>query len=161
MAKTGVASDSRRASAASRSNSVASASTGMVLPMKQMEIFLRRQSLVTKDRARKEFAQTTVINGIQVQSKNIRSLRLRLFLIYFVRALITNTVSFVSLDSNLVVRFHLFDLCDRVSSNGSYRSWNDGLQGYLRDHLGIWCCGFVIGPSECRFEFLLYSVSSK
>ena len=113
VAKTGVASSSRRTSATSRpsqSNSIASASTGMVLPMKQMEMFLRRQSLVTKDRARKQFAQTTVINGIQTKPQNIRGLRLRLFLIYFVRALITNAFSFILLTRTWLFVF-IFLIC--------------------------------------------------
>ena len=113
VAKTGVGEGSRRASAGSRpsrSVSIASASIGMVLPMKQMELFLRRQSMVTKNLARQEFAQTTTINGIHGRPRNIRGLRRRLFVIYLVRALIKNGVSFLLLTRTWLFVF-IFLIC--------------------------------------------------
>ena len=53
--------------------------------MKQMERFLRRQSFVTKDRARQQFANTVVVKGQRSKPQHLRSLRARLFLIYFAR----------------------------------------------------------------------------
>ena len=113
VAKTGLGEGSRRASAGSRpsrSASIASASTGMALPMKQMAMFLRRQSMVTKNLARQEFAQATETDGVQVNSRTIRSLRFRLFVIYLVRALIKNGVSFLILTRTWLFVF-IFLIC--------------------------------------------------
>jgi hypothetical protein len=94
----------------SRSGSIASASAGGALPMEQMARFLRRQSLVTKDRARQQFATTMSRNGRNQKPQHIRSLRIRLFLIYFARAIIKHTLSFVILTRTWLFLF-IFLIC--------------------------------------------------
>lgn len=93
----------------SPSGSVSSGSTGG-LPMKQMERFLRRQSFVTKDRARQQFANTVIVNGTGHKPQRLTILRIRLFLIYFVRALIKHAFSFVILTRTWLF-FFIFLIC--------------------------------------------------
>jgi hypothetical protein len=94
----------------SPSGSISATSGGETLPMKHMERFLRRQSLVTKDRARQQFANSAIVNGTRHKPEHLRSLRLRLFLIYFVRALIKHTFSFVILTRTWLF-FFIFLIC--------------------------------------------------
>jgi hypothetical protein len=97
----------------SPTGSISAASGGETLPMKHMERFerfLRRQSLVTKDRARQQFANSTIVNGTRHKPEHLRSLRTRLFLIYFARALIKHTFSFVILTRTWLF-FFIFLIC--------------------------------------------------
>jgi hypothetical protein len=94
----------------SPSGSIVSGSARGTLPMKRMERFLRRQSLVTKDRARQQFANTIAVRGERHKPNNLRRLRLRLFLIYFIRALVKHTFSFVILTRTWLFVF-IFLIC--------------------------------------------------
>jgi hypothetical protein len=94
----------------SPSRSISSASTAGALPMKHMQRFLRRQSLVTKDRVRQQFANTVIVEGGRYKPQHLRKLRLRLFFIYFARALIKHTFSFVILTRTWLF-FFIFLIC--------------------------------------------------
>lgn len=85
-------------------------SRGGALPLRQVKSFLRRQSFATKDQARQQFANTVQINGTKTKPQHLRRLRMRLFLIYFVRALIKHTVSFVILTRTWLF-FFIFLIC--------------------------------------------------
>ena len=93
-----------------REDSISSAPGGAVLPIRKMHKFLRRQSLVTKNLARQQFANTTIIDGIQTKVKHLKLLRIRLFLVYFARALIKHTISFVILTRTWLFIF-IFLIC--------------------------------------------------
>jgi hypothetical protein len=92
----------------SRSESITSSGGG--LPMRQMERFLRRQSLATKDRARQQFANTISVDGVRHKPQHVKSLRIRLFLIYFVRSLIKHTISSILLTRTWLF-FFIFLIC--------------------------------------------------
>jgi hypothetical protein len=81
----------------SPSDSTLSAASGGPLPSKHMQRFLHRYSLATKDLARQQFANNAIADGSKYKPKRLGWLRIRLFLIYFVRALIKHTFSFVIL----------------------------------------------------------------
>ncbi|CAF4641428.1 unnamed protein product, partial [Rotaria sp. Silwood2] len=80
------------------------------LPIRRMERFLRRQSLVTKDLARKHFTDTTLLDDTNHRPRRLRYLRGRLFFIYFARALIKHTFSFVILTRTWLF-FFIFLIC--------------------------------------------------
>ena len=94
----------------SRSGSIASISSDGGLPMKQMHEFLRRQSFVTKDLVRKQFANRTIENGQLPQPQHLKRLRIRLFLIYFIRTLIKHTFTFLVLTRTWLF-FFIFLIC--------------------------------------------------
>ncbi|CAF0758888.1 unnamed protein product [Adineta ricciae] len=93
----------------SRVGSISSSASG-ALPIRQMKQFLRRQSFVTKDRARQHFANTAGSDENQDKSRNLRIIRIRLFLIYFIRALMKHTFSFVVLTRTWLF-FFIFLIC--------------------------------------------------
>lgn len=95
----------------SREGSIMSGSSGgHGIPIRSVHQFLRRQSYVTKDRARQQFANTVKTNGEKYRPTHIRRLRLRLFLIYFIRALIKHTFSFIILTRTWLFVF-IFLIC--------------------------------------------------
>ncbi|CAF4981014.1 unnamed protein product, partial [Rotaria sp. Silwood1] len=94
----------------SRLGSSLSLSTSGVLPMKHMERFLRRQSLVTKNLARLQFNTLASEDGTNRRPRRLRNLRHRLFLIYFARAIIKHTFSFVILTRTWLF-FFIFLIC--------------------------------------------------
>jgi hypothetical protein len=94
----------------SPSDSFSSPTSDNALPMRHMERFLRRQSFVTKDRARQQFANTVIVNGARHKPQHLRKLRIRLFLIYFARSLIKHTFSFVILTRTWLF-FFIFLIC--------------------------------------------------
>ena len=113
VAQTAVAEMARRKSISpprSRSGSTASAQITGALPLREMKRFLRRQSLITKDLARKEFAHLHETDGTAGQSKSLGALRTRLFLIYFIRALFENTFSYFVLTRTWLFVF-IFLIC--------------------------------------------------
>ncbi|CAF5180119.1 unnamed protein product, partial [Rotaria sp. Silwood1] len=94
----------------SRLGSSLSLSTSGVLPMKHMERFLRRQSLVTKNLVRLQFSNLALEDGSNHRPRRLRNLRHRLFLIYFARAIIKHTFSFVILTRTWLF-FFIFLIC--------------------------------------------------
>ncbi|CAF1134323.1 unnamed protein product [Adineta steineri] len=94
----------------SPSGSFSSGTGSSGLPMRQMERFLRRQSFVTKDRARQHFANIAVDDGERHKTRHLRGIRTRLFLIYFIRALIKHALSFVLLTRTWLF-FFIFLIC--------------------------------------------------
>lgn len=90
--------------------SILSTSSTDGLPLKHMQEFLRRQSFVTKDLARKEFASAAAGNTGTYKAQNIRRLRIRLFLIYFTRTLIKHAFSFLILTRTWLF-FFIFLIC--------------------------------------------------
>jgi len=89
---------------------ISGSSGGQGIPIKQVQRFLRRQSFATKDRARQYFADVKSSNGKKKQLQHIRLLRLRLFLIYFIRSLLKHTFSFVILTRTWLFLF-IFLIC--------------------------------------------------
>ena len=94
----------------SPSGSVASAPITGALPLREMKRYLRRQSLITKDLARKEFAQMHDMDATTGPSKSLRTLRTRLFLIHFIRSIMENTFSFFILTRTWLFVF-IFLIC--------------------------------------------------
>ncbi|CAF3914206.1 unnamed protein product [Rotaria sordida] len=94
-----------------RAMSITSA-TGADVPLfKQMKGFLRRQSLATKELARKEFSRNNDDEKISPKySKRIKALRLRLFLIHFIRALFKHAFDFFVLTRTWLFVF-IFLIC--------------------------------------------------
>ncbi|CAF5147948.1 unnamed protein product, partial [Rotaria sp. Silwood1] len=78
---------------------------------KQMKGFLRRQSLVTKELAKKELSKSIDNEKTNPKrSKRIKALRLRLFLIHFIRALFKHTFDFFILTRTWLFVF-IFLIC--------------------------------------------------
>ncbi|CAF1494632.1 unnamed protein product, partial [Rotaria sp. Silwood1] len=94
----------------SRLGSSLSLSTSGVLPMKHMERFLRRQSLVTKNLVRLQFSNSAVEDGTNHKPRRLSHLHHRLFLIYFARAIIKHTFSFFILTRTWLF-FFIFLIC--------------------------------------------------
>ncbi|CAF5025860.1 unnamed protein product, partial [Rotaria sp. Silwood1] len=94
----------------SRLGSTLSLSTSGVLPVKHMERFLRRQSFATKNLARLQFSNSAVEDGTNHKARRLRHLRHRLFLIYFTRAIIKHTFSFIILTRTWLF-FFIFLIC--------------------------------------------------
>lgn len=94
----------------SRSGSIMSGSSSGGLPLKQMHQFLRRQSFVTKDLVRKQFANKTSDDGTLPPPQHLKRLRVRLFLIYFTRTLIKHAFTFVILTRTWLF-FFIFLIC--------------------------------------------------
>jgi hypothetical protein len=91
-------------------SSFSSTASGGPLPSKRIAHLLHRYSLATKDRARQQFANTAVVDGSKYKPKRLGWLRIRLFLIYFARALIKHTFSFVILTRTWLF-FFIFLIC--------------------------------------------------
>jgi len=104
------ATDTSRSPTRSPTGSISSGSASDGLPMRHMQRFLRRQSFVTKDRARQQFANAAIVNGARHKPEHLAGLRFRLFLIYFARALIKHTFSFVILTRTWLF-FFIFLIC--------------------------------------------------
>ncbi|CAF3379297.1 unnamed protein product [Rotaria sp. Silwood2] len=90
--------------------SILSLSSAGVLPTRQIKRFLRQQYSVTKNLAREEFRITVPVDGTNYKARRLRYLRGRLFLIYFARALIQHTISFVILTRTWLF-FFIFLIC--------------------------------------------------
>ncbi|CAF2576445.1 unnamed protein product [Rotaria sp. Silwood2] len=94
-----------------RAMSVAPTTTTDASLFKKMKSFLRRQSLLTKELARKEFSKNVDDEkSIPKRSKRIKVLRLRLFLIHFIRALAKHTFDFFILTRTWLFVF-IFLIC--------------------------------------------------
>ncbi|CAF3575764.1 unnamed protein product [Rotaria sp. Silwood1] len=94
-----------------RAMSITSGTGANVSLFKQMKGFLRRQSLATKELARKEFSRNIDDKKrIPQHSKRIKALRLRLFLIHFIRALFKHTFDFFILTRTWLFVF-IFLIC--------------------------------------------------
>nr|ACD54810.1 unknown [Adineta vaga] len=78
------------------------------LVFNQIHHFLRRQSLITKKLAKKELFRN--VDNKSKHSKRIKSLRLRLFLIHFIRALFKHTFDFFLLTRTWLFVF-IFLIC--------------------------------------------------
>jgi Trk-type K+ transport system membrane component len=91
--------------------STASTSADAVLFMQHAERFLHRQSLVTKDLARQHFSRNFRIGeNRQDEPNHLTALHIRLFLIYFIRALLKNAFSFFILTRTWLFVF-IFLIC--------------------------------------------------
>lgn len=91
--------------------SVVSAANADALVFRGMRRFLRRQSLITKELARQEFSRTIDDNkSSQKHSKRLRSLRVRLFFIHFVKALLKHTFTYLVLTRTWLFVF-IFLIC--------------------------------------------------
>lgn len=77
---------------------------------KQMKTFLRRQSLATKELARREFSRNFDEKSYPKHSKRLKALRLRLFIIHFVRALCKHAFDFFVLTRTWLFVF-IFIIC--------------------------------------------------
>ncbi|UJR13449.1 hypothetical protein I4U23_000463 [Adineta vaga] len=102
--------DTFSASGRTPRGSLTSTSASGALPIRHMERFLRRQSFVTKDRARQHFANIAFADGMEAEPRRLRYIRIRLFLIYFTRALVKHTLSFVILTRTWLFVF-IFLIC--------------------------------------------------
>ncbi|CAF3351545.1 unnamed protein product [Rotaria sp. Silwood1] len=98
------------AASSDRKGSTVSVSTAGVLPIRYVQRFLRRQSLATKNLARQHFTNTQLIDTTNRRPQRLKYLRSRLFLIYFIRALIKHTVSFIILTRTWLF-FFIFLIC--------------------------------------------------
>jgi hypothetical protein len=75
---------------------ITTASTGDVLPIRHMERLLHRQSFVTKKRARQQFSKNVKRDeNSQAKPNNLTALHIRLFLIYFIRAILKHAFRFL------------------------------------------------------------------
>ncbi|CAF3743088.1 unnamed protein product [Rotaria socialis] len=94
-----------------RAMSITPTTSAEISVLKQMKGFLRRQSLVTKELARKEFSRTMDDERYSLKhSKRIKALRFRLFLIHFIRALFKHTFDFFVLTRTWLFVF-IFLIC--------------------------------------------------
>lgn len=94
-----------------RAISIAPTTSAEASVFKQMKGFLRRQSLVTKELARREFSKTiSDTKSIPKHSKRIKILRLRLFIIHFIRALCKHSFDFFVLTRTWLFVF-IFLIC--------------------------------------------------
>ncbi|CAF1970342.1 unnamed protein product [Rotaria magnacalcarata] len=84
--------------------------SGGALPMRHVQRFLRKQSHTIKSRAREEFTHAVPSSGRSYKPGRLRYLRTRLFLVYFVRALIKHIFSFVILTRTWLF-FFIFLIC--------------------------------------------------
>ncbi|CAF0972068.1 unnamed protein product [Rotaria sordida] len=94
----------------SRLGSILSLSTPGALPLRHMERFLRRQSFVTKDLARQQFTNTASVDDTSRRPRYLRYLHIRLFFIYFIRAVIKHTFSSIVLTRTWLF-FFIFLIC--------------------------------------------------
>ncbi|CAF0848039.1 unnamed protein product [Adineta steineri] len=82
-----------------------------ISPFNQMQQFLRRQSVATKNLARKEFSRSfNDKRRKSTYSKRIKALRLRLFLNHFIQALFKHTFNFFLLTRTWLFVF-IFLIC--------------------------------------------------
>jgi hypothetical protein len=94
-----------------RDISIPSTSADTVLFMQHAERFLNRQSLVTRDLARQQFSRNVKIGeNSHDKSNHLTALHIRLFLIYFIRALLKNAFSFFILTRTWLFVF-IFLIC--------------------------------------------------
>jgi Trk-type K+ transport system membrane component len=78
-----------------RNTSIASTSDDTIVFIRRMQRFLNRQSVVTKDLARQQFSRNIVRDeNNQDKPNHLTALQIRLFLIYFIRALLKHAFNF-------------------------------------------------------------------